>query len=303
MSELSELPRTIRSLCMQYLDIESLLIMQKFHRGRFMIRGFWRDIDKIILDGISCNLYAFFGDDTIRFLTILYETKSRMVGSFLLHCLNPEIPFDDVDVQLSVPISGQLHPLEIFFIELWSQDATEEGLRSHGYTEMRQNRSEVIQSVKYFMHPTLMIKFQLVFTKFEPPRYNFPGGFSCTRNSFDGKELSIFDLTSITRRQINIDVPENFHSLEASAILSFYHRWAKYLDKGFKPIIHKSTILTLRSHFSREEDRTVRHIVDHLCEKKYAVRVQANALNRGEEYLVMQTHRLGIVQNQQIEFI
>lgn len=79
-SQLNNLPRDVRILCMNYCTCEELLIMQHFHRGKFMIKCFWNDLDKILVNRIVKKLKIYLGDATKEFIRLLHQTKSQSVA-------------------------------------------------------------------------------------------------------------------------------------------------------------------------------------------------------------------------------
>jgi hypothetical protein len=89
--------KDVRSIIYQYHTGPELLILQKYFDDNHNLNS---GIHDIFVSRIICKLKVQFGDQTNKFLEILKETKSQIVGSFLLHCIDDSIVFDDIDIQV-----------------------------------------------------------------------------------------------------------------------------------------------------------------------------------------------------------
>lgn len=173
-----------------------------------------------------------------------------------------------------------------------------------------------VQDIMNFYHPILLTKFQLIFTKTQPRKFNYPGGFRCTRNSFNGKELFIMDSRSILKRNINI--PRIITKGNNDYYLSLIYRWIKYVKKGFSPISHlkyKRLILPLilhRSYIRVNNDldsiyapgkyKMKSYLIDLLIKNDIIIEISSHNTNYAASY-VIRSHKLYLKPDSNIDFI
>ena len=118
----ADFPREIRNVILEYLNVEDILWLRKVARGEYLIKGFWKETDKLITKRILSSLVAACrplgplpcvgGDEidkqgaerraerraTCPIQELIISTGAEISGSFLLHCINEDIPYSDIDI-------------------------------------------------------------------------------------------------------------------------------------------------------------------------------------------------------------
>lgn len=294
---LADFPIALRNIVLEYLTVEELMKVQRVALGKYFIRGFWKESDKIIVDHILFKLGQHFNfydiDDTPdlpgrkilkEFIALMIATKAQITGSFLLHCISEEISYEDIDIFVHEKFADKF---ESFFLNLFSVRPEIVRNRLDGvYGGLRGG----ICGIKNFIDPNTGMKFQLVTLNVLPEDFSRNKSFHCTRNTFDGKKLAVYDFRSIANRTINIFKPKG-----PQETIALYYRWAKYLHKGFSPTIGRMRFLDMQSYFSNEEVAKSIGLVDQLEKMGF--------ISRCGNIFMIQTHRLKIRQSEQITFV
>jgi len=333
---LADFPTVLRNIVLEYLSVQDILLMRKAATGKYLIKGFWKDTDKIITKRIISKLDHYFAPHsetsrpitlsgtsrpitlgetsrpitlassstpsrglwgqhapshhTSSFIDLMISTKAEISGSFLLHCIDESIFHDDIDIYVH---ENEADKLEIFFLTLFGTEPvilrnnSEEGMDYY-------HHRNCIQRVENFIDPITKMCFQLVVLKILPKYFRVSNSdnlksFECTRNIFDGKFLHVFDLRSITRRIFKLYICKS-----PQEEISLYYRWAKYVEKGFRPVIDNFQSLVMRNIFYTSQLGDSIVLAKLLIDMGFAVKV--------DDVYYIQTHKLQIRQVNQISF-
>lgn len=220
-----------------------------------------------------------------------------VTGSFLLHALDPRIPYNDIDILLNLPRVGSEVRIQRFpgAIELTSLERAfneNRGLmvvKNKDYQGDQKNGALAynIVNVKTYFFPG-KLKIQMILMNHDPLDFVEGTDFPILRNFWDGKRVFYSNPTSILKRRLEIYAsPKPDYEVWLSEDWRLL-RIAKYVGKGFK-LSKKETDryrleegkrdLETATRFSKPKTTTLRNDDDAGTFGEYCRRVKSRALD------------------------
>lgn len=254
-------PKELIHLIMSFLkgdrDLLKLLIttLEKNDdddNDNIMIKKMIYDINIENLKELVCTTFGILIGE--RLLKLCAYNKIAFYGSFVLHTFDSAISFSDVDLVIDVVSTPYVEDVidELF---LFSDDYQESNFNStFSYSSL-----PLFKSVSNFK--IRGVKVQLVQTNIPIPQFISAVDFNVAKNWYNVAEnrLYIESPQDIFERRIAL---KPFPLIEPSAstfihLLIYYHRWIKYIKKGYKTMnrdTNDGPLMIPKTSYSRNMD-------------------------------------------------
>lgn len=245
------------SIILQYSPAGKLLLeilamsRSKNRRKKSLISNkILKNVNDELCNRVTNKLRDILKDNYLSFIDELEKSSSIIAGSFILHCLMEEIPYDDIDIytigypQQTMmrsymnqhaqyhPASNSSSPLSVW--NSYNSSGCKDTFRSIKCIEnfsipkmgSETEEQELFQLIhcrdQYYYHDDRVISIrEKLGSIIEKTDYK------CAMNYFDGRTLTIKHPQSILNKKIEID------RVGARHPAFLLYRWAKYISKGF----------------------------------------------------------------------